>query len=768
MRSRIIVFSLAVCATLIACDGEAQAKGRRRAVLVGINDYTASHLSARRPQPAPPARDWPNLAGAVNDVAAMKEMLGLLYDFEERDIVTLTDQTATRAAILQTLEQHLAKPAAKGDVLLFYFAGHGSQVANSLSDEPDKLDESIVPADSRLGSRDIRDKELRALFNRILDRGARLTVILDNCHSGSGARGLSTGARPRGIRADRRDIADRTPAGPRPEDRGALVLSATQDTDAAWETHDDEKRMHGAFSWAWIRAMRDSVAGESAAETFARAQARMRAERPYQEPVLGGNAETVNSPFLGVRKDRRADRTVIAVEKIRNDGTIVLQGGWANGLAVGSELRVWSDRATTVRVAITAIRGLGQSEGRIPPGRPMPQAIRSGALLEVVTWAAPAGRPLRVWMPRVSEDIDTIAALARKLAAEALRRGVRWINDPIETTPAYLLRRGNREWELLGRDGDIEYLGADAAGAIAAISKIPPASSLFVQFPAPAALIDGIDVGPGSDREGIDPTDRADEADYILVGHYTTRQLGYSWVRPSTKSTDRRKTGLPLRSAWIVEDNRDDTLRDTSSRLRESVLRLRKIQAWHLLESPTEARSPYRLDLRRQRDGDWAKDGAVIGGEKYALALRAQTPPPLVVQPRYTYVFTIDSHGQSFLLFPRQGSVENRFPLPPAKGQTARYPPAEIPLGDTGSFEIGPPYGVDTYFLLTTDEPLQDPWILEWNGVRSPRQPASALEELLLLTASGSRARLRATPANWSIERVVYESVASRESKTSR
>jgi hypothetical protein len=757
----VAVFSLVVC--------DAAAAGRRRAVLVGINDYTASRLSTR-PRGAPPlSRDWPNLSGAVNDVEAMKEMLMLLYKFEERDIITLTDQAATRGKILEAVGQHLVKPATRGDVLLFYFAGHGSQVQNSLSDEPDQLDESLVAADSRLGVPDIRDKELRPLFNRMLDRGARLSVILDNCHSGSGARGLATGAVPRGVKPDLRDIADRTNYGPRPEDRGALVLSATQDTDAAWETRDDEKKMHGAFSWAWIRAMRDSSAGESTAETFARATARLRAERAYQEPVIAGTAEMTRSPFLGTRVDRRGDRTVIAVERVRSDGTVFLQGGWANGLSVGCELRVLSDRATTVRVTITAMRGLGRSEGRIPDGWPMPQAIRSGALLEVVRWVAPGGRPLRVWMPRISESIDAIASLARKLAAEASRRGVRWIKDPVNITPSHLIRRGHRQWELLDPDGAVQYLGPDSTDAIAAVARIPAASSLFVQLPAPAALIDDIDIGPGLSREsnireGIDPTDRPDDADYILVGRYSNRRLAYSWVRPSTKAADRRKIGMPLHSEWVVDDHRDDTLRDIAPVLREAVLRLRKIHSWQLLESPPEGRFAYQLDIRRERDGQWAKDGAVIGDEKYALFLRAQPGPR--VPPRYIYVFTIDSHGRSYLLF-GTSSVENRFPRPPLPGETDA--PEEISLGPTATFHVATPYGVDTFFLLTTDEPLPNPRILEWEGVRkgSPK-PDTALEALLIETSTGSRTGHRVTPSTWSIERVFYEAVPPRESKTSR
>jgi hypothetical protein len=759
-----ILLLLVFCIALVARDGMAAPATRRRALLIGINDYTASSLGVRPRLEAPPQRDWPNLAGAVNDVGALQEMLGLLYDFDKRDIVTLTNQEATRGAILEAVENHLLKYAAKGDVLLFYYAGHGSQVRNSLSNEPDQLDESIVPADSRLGVRDIRDKELRPFFNRMLDRGARLTVILDNCHSGSGARGLATGARPRGVRPDLRDVADGSSPGPRPEERGALVISATQDFDTAWETRDEEGKMHGAFSWAWIRAMRDSTAGETAAETFARASARLRAEKPYQEPVLAGSREVTRSPFLGTRNDRRGDRTVISVEKVRRDGTVFLQGGWANGLTIGTELRVWGDAAGTVRLTITAIQGLGRSEGRVPAGTPMPSSIRSGALMEVVGWAAPMGRPLRVFMPRVTDDRDAVTSLARRLAAEAARRRVRWIDDPIESTPSFLLRRGIRGWELLGPDGAIATLGPNAADAIAGVAGLPAAASLFVQLPAPETLIDAIDVGPGSDREGIDPIDGAEDADYILVGRYSNHSVEYTWMRPSTSSSDRRKVGLPLRTSWIAE-----TLRDTASGLRDAAVRLRKIQAWQLLDSPAQARSAYRLDLRRERDGARARDGVLTGDEKYALVLRATPPIPARVPMRYVYAFTIDSHGESFLLFPRSGSVENRFPMPPTPGQSSPYPPDEIPLGTDGTFEIAPPYGVDTYFLLTTDEPLQNPWILEWDGVRAAvPQPQTALEELLLLTASGSRARVRSTLSSWSIERLFFESVPSRESKISR
>jgi hypothetical protein len=714
----------------VLCALAFNAHAARRALLIGINDYTASRLGRRIAMP--PDRDWVDLNGALNDVDAMRQMLVLIYGFDERDIVTLTDQRATRIAILRSVEEHLLKPAAKGDVLLFYFAGHGSQVRNSLSDEADRMDESIVPADSRTGTRDIRDKELRPLFNAMLDRGARLTVIFDNCHSGSGARGLPTGARPRGIRPDLRDAADRARYGPRPEESGALVLSAAQDFDQAWEIRDEQKQLHGAFSWALLCAMRDSTSDESASETFLRAQARLRSETPFQEPVMSGNGQARLMPLFGSRSARGADRTVVFVEKVQSDGTVVLQGGWAHGLSVGSELRVVSDRAITARLRVTAITGLGRSEARIESGRALPLAVKSGAMLEVAGWPAPPGRPLRVWAPRISGNADAIAALARRLFAEASRRGARWIVDPTESTPAYVLRRGNTGWELVG--ARVEQLGPDAGDAIAAVARLPAGSSLFVQFPCPSIDTAWI---------GMEPADRADEADYILAGRFANRKLEYAWVRPATTAFDRRKSGLPLRSDWIDANA-------AGGKLRDAALRLRRIHGWTLLESPPGGTSSYRLALRRARSGELARD-VLIGDERYQLVLESAAPKP---RQRYTYVFVIDSFGRSALLFPRGGSVENRLPF-------ALPAPREIRL-DT-AFEIAPPYGVDTYYLLTTDDPLPDPWILEFDGVRT-RAPDSptALEQLLLLTGSDRRAGPLVTPSMWSVDRYVFESVAPR------
>jgi hypothetical protein len=709
----------------------ALAAPHRSALLIGINDYTASRLTEIRA--APPDRDWPNLAGAVNDAAAMGELLVLLHGFDPSDIVTLNDQSATRSAILAAANR-LAATASKDDVVFFYFAGHGSQVRNSRSDEPDKLDESIVPADSRRGAPDIRDKELRRIFNAILDRGARLTVMIDACHSGSAARGLLTRARPRGIRPDLRDVADGGDYGPRPENRGALVISASHDDEEAREARDDrQKTMHGAFTWAWMRAMRDAATDESAMETFVRAQARLRAEMPFQNPVMAGNAAQRRRPFLAAGEPVRAARIAFAVERVLNDGTAVISGGWAHGITEGSELRVVGDRSQPP-LSVTALRGLGRCEARVPPAA----HVRSGMLLELAGWAAQPPRPLRVAIPH--SDVD-IAAFARRAVAIASKRGLDWINDPTVRTPEHVLRRAGARWEILDA-GRASSFASDAE-VLHALARLD--GSVFVQLPATETLA-ALIAGPAV----IEVVDNAEDADYVLAGRFTHHHVEYAWVRPNARRSDRHASGLPLRTAWITDAG------DTALILRDRALRLHKIEAWSLLESPPDARWPYRLALRGERDQQLVGDGGrVTGSETYTLELRATSR---LAARRHVYVFTIDSYGQSTLVFPVSGSVENHFPLAGA------VTPPVIALG--AKFRIAPPYGVDTYFLLATEEPLADPSILQWDGVRGPMPPTTtALERLLALTGSTQRGGRILTPATWSIERIVVESVRPRHKR---
>lgn len=718
---------------------------------MGINDYSASRLQGKVRNAD---RGWSNLQGAVNDVRALREMLLGRYGFRPEDVHLLLDQQATRQALLEGIERCLLAPSCPGDVALFYFSGHGSRVPNPRSDEPDGMDETLVPADAPLGVPDVRDKELRRRFNRILDRGARLTVVLDSCHSGSGAR-FPTGASCRGLKPSRIAVEDGSPTDPPAEDRGALVLAAAQDFEAAWETRDEGGTFHGAFSLALLRALRDVLPGEPAEQTFARSRARLQVERQFQEPVLAGKPEALRTPFLGGRAGSPQERTVVALERVREDGRVVLQGGWLQGLTVGSELGPLDPGVPEVRLAVTALQGLGRSEARIVTreGQGVPRALPAGSLWEIVRWAPPPDAPLRVWMPGAAGAFDAAVRLARELAARARRAGVRWVDDPTEPPPGrplHLVRRRGPGWELL-RPGDPVLPLGPAPEAAAILSRIPRGDSLFVQLPAAPALLQGIQVGRGTRRDGVEPTDRPEDADYVLAGRLAGDRLEYAWLRPEGSAADQEMTALPVRTAWHPGEGGE-----AAAELQRAVLRLRKIHAWHRLETPAGGEFAYELALRRVADGAVKREGRLVGKERYDLVLlRKGTAPAGTVKPRYVYVFAIDSQGKSTLLFPASGPVDNRFPL--------RQAP-QLPLPDT-LYELTEPYGIETCFLLTTDEPILNPSVIEWQEVRGP-PGRTALEELLAATGGEARALIRtALPAKWSIEKKIFLSVPPRKGR---
>ncbi len=138
----------------------------KRAFCVGINDYPY---------------DGSDLNGCVNDATEWASVLKDLFDFT--DITFALDKAATKATILNGIKALLAGAAA-GDVLVFTNSSHGSYKADTDGDE-EKYDEILCPYD--IADNDIVDDELRNLFDNV-SADVRLTVVLDNCFSGTATR----------------------------------------------------------------------------------------------------------------------------------------------------------------------------------------------------------------------------------------------------------------------------------------------------------------------------------------------------------------------------------------------------------------------------------------------------------------------------------------------------------------------------------------------------------------------------------------------------
>ena len=106
------------------------------ALLVGINDY--GHPESISP-----------LAGSINDVEDMRQVLIGKFEFPPENILVLTGPQATHAAIIDAIKTHLIAKAQPGDIVVFDFSGHGSQRADISGGKISGLDETIVPYDSR-------------------------------------------------------------------------------------------------------------------------------------------------------------------------------------------------------------------------------------------------------------------------------------------------------------------------------------------------------------------------------------------------------------------------------------------------------------------------------------------------------------------------------------------------------------------------------------------------------------------------------------------
>ena len=702
--------------------------------------------------------DWSDLDGAVNDVDVLQQILTARYGFKPEDIRVLRNFEATRDRILSETKTWLIDAAAPGDVSFFFYAGHGSQVKNSRTEEADGLDESIVPSDANKGVPDIRDKELAGVFGGAVDKKVRLTVIFDSCHSGSIGRGAPKPIRFRFLQPDNRDVAD--PSRPAaPESRGALVLSAAQDYELAAETRDEEDRPHGLFSWALLKTLRSMPVNQSADRVLLQVRALMQSGDILQSPVLATTPERRRAPLFGT-ETQGSGAVAVAVQKVNPDGSVTLQGGIAAGIRRNAELRqAGSPSDTALRLRIVEELGISGSRA-IVIGNASVKALSPGTLFEVERWTASGGPALRVWIGSTTMPAGEVRQHAAGLASLRSARGITVIDDPTTADKgSNVLQWSDTSWQFLSQGATARVLGPRLTPpAIAALlSKSPDTSRpLMINLPLPSETASMLSLGAKSKgNDAIEVVSTPEHADYLLFGRSRGQAIEYAWVRPLITAEEAKASALPARTDWIPLGNDGGEL---AHQLREQALRLATIRGWLQLEPPADpGRFPYHLALKNVATGELKTTGPTRGGEQFDLILTLDEGMGREgYDRRFVYVFAVDSDGRSQLLFPAStaGGVENRLP--------ARGPgelPKEIKLQ---SFKVTEPFGVDTFLMLTSATALADPSVLEGEAVRgraASRGVDDPLTRLLAQTGSGTRGIMTPTPTDWSFERLSIQSV---------
>lgn len=137
----------------------------------------------------PPESGWSNI-NADNDRDLLVKTFG-----DVAELKILNGREATRSAIMAAFRT-LENDAHSGDTIIAHFSCHGQQiVALNKANEPDGLDEAIVPYDAYKdktpeydGYNHIRDDEFGQLLTKLREkvgpRGLVLSVV-DACHSDS-------------------------------------------------------------------------------------------------------------------------------------------------------------------------------------------------------------------------------------------------------------------------------------------------------------------------------------------------------------------------------------------------------------------------------------------------------------------------------------------------------------------------------------------------------------------------------------------------------
>jgi hypothetical protein len=160
----------------------AQPTRRKLALLVGINQYSEQACDCV------PVRGAA-LNGCLTDVELQQELLVHRFGFHPSDILTLTDQQATREAIEEAFLFHLREQAKPGDIIVFHFSGLGSRVQWTDS-EGSEFGNTLVPVDGILSTdenaaiHDIPQETLGLLLRSLPTEN--VTAVLDTSYADLG------------------------------------------------------------------------------------------------------------------------------------------------------------------------------------------------------------------------------------------------------------------------------------------------------------------------------------------------------------------------------------------------------------------------------------------------------------------------------------------------------------------------------------------------------------------------------------------------------
>jgi hypothetical protein len=454
-------------------DAAASDDRAKWALLIGINQY---------PNFAPRGQ----LSGCVNDVEVMRQALVNSFNFPESHVAVLTDRQATREGILTAMRE-LVQRVGEDDVVVVHYSGHGSQMTDLEGDEPDGLDETIVPYDSGRDphpNRDIKDDEIYLWLKALTAKTSSVTLVFDCCHSGTITRDDFGGA-VRWVEPDKRPASQLPPSpiahavrGDLPGRRDAgdgggwlplgeryVLLSGCSRDEKSFEVEETEGVRHGAMTFFLAQELHKAGPGTTYRDLFEAMGPRVSARFPDQHPQLEGARD------LEVFGSRRIATMRFAPVTTRSADRVTLGLGAACGLTAGSQWAIHPAGTKEVApdaeplgvVEVTAVQAV-ISEGRLvrevrpgavqPGARAVEESHALGARMPVEV-VAPAGRDVQALKEAI--DRSKVLRLAKRCKHAKARVYLAARRSRIaEGSPAPMLGALPEEtWAAVGEDGQL-------------------------------------------------------------------------------------------------------------------------------------------------------------------------------------------------------------------------------------------------------------------------------------------------------------------------
>ncbi|MCC5634776.1 caspase family protein [Nostoc sp. CHAB 5844] len=308
------------------------------ALLVGINNYH------------PESKGVSSLNGCVNDIEAIETYLRKRIASEKNwELVEnskyswkLTNELATRQAVIDGFKQHLSK-ANSEDVVLFYYSGHGSfEPAPEAfwAIESERKIQTLVCYDSRTKeSRDLADKELNYLIEQVAKKNPHILIILDCCHSGTATRNPEVTIRQ--IPADRRvrDLKEFIFPAEWLNHRLSnnyqlprhIAIAACRSHQKAVEYIGADGKCYGAFSYFLTQSLQRTNSNLSYASLIQDIKASTVSKVNEQSPQIEAPSEDLRQTFLGGAIGESPNYFTLTYDE-KNYHSWVINGGILHGI----------------------------------------------------------------------------------------------------------------------------------------------------------------------------------------------------------------------------------------------------------------------------------------------------------------------------------------------------------------------------------------------------------------------------------------------------